>query len=115
MAYLGELFSELWIGIGGFAATFLTGVAVIKPRAGRLVAAIKRGGSSFDVFGPGREILRIAKFDYVMLFTVASNMVLKPGPADTAVLALMAAVVLGAAVLFLGPLFRSASPRAVES
>jgi uncharacterized membrane protein len=115
MAYLSGLFSELWIwnGIAGFAATFLTGVSVIKPRTEKLLAAIESGGPSADVFGPGREIVRIAKFDYVMLFTVASNMVLKPGPADTAVLAIMAAVVLGAGILFLRPLFGVPAPRAV--
>jgi len=115
MAYLGTLFSELWIWIGmaGFATTFLTGAVVIKQRSEKLLAAIKSGGSSFDVSDPGRELLRIVKFDYVMLFTVAANMVLKPKPADSAVLVVMAVVVFGAGVLFLGPLFRSASPRAV--
>ena len=43
-----------------------------------------------------------------MLFTVASNMVLKPTPSDVAVLAVMAAVVLGAAALFLVPVLRAA-------
>ncbi len=87
MAYLVELLSELWIwiGIAGFAVTFLTGAAVIRPRAEKLLALIRSGGAAADVFGPGREIIAIAKFDYVMLFTIVSDMVLKPGPTDTAV------------------------------
>jgi hypothetical protein len=47
----------------------------------------------------------VAKFDYVVLFTVAANMVLKPTPSDTAVLVVMAVIVLGAGILFLRPLF----------
>jgi hypothetical protein len=107
MAYLAELFSELWIwiGIAGFAATFLTGACIIKSRADKLLALIKSDGASAAVFGPGREIVLVAKFDYVVLFTVAANMVLKPTPSDTAVLVVMAVIVLGAGILFLRPLF----------
>jgi hypothetical protein len=36
-------------------------------------------------------------------------MVLKPGPADTAVLAAMAVVVVGAGVVFLRPLFKASA------
>ncbi len=92
--------------VSGFAITVVTGLLVIKPRAEKLLAAIKSGRSA-EVFGPGREIVRIAKFDYVVLFTVAANMVLKPGPADTVPLAVMAAVVLAAGALFLLPVFRA--------
>lgn len=111
MAYLAELLSELWIwiGIAGFAVTFLTGAAVIRPRAEKLLALIRSGGAAADVFGPGREIIAIAKFDYVMLFTIVSDMVLKPGPTDTAVLAAMAVVVVGAGVVFLRPLFKASA------
>jgi uncharacterized membrane protein len=111
MAYLAELFSELWISIGiaGFAVTFLTGLLVIKPRAEKLLALTGSGGSAGDVFGPGREIIAIAKFDYVMLFTIVSDMVLKPGPTDTAELTAMAVVVVGAAVVFLRPLFKASA------
>jgi hypothetical protein len=111
MAYLAELFSELWIsiGIGGFAVTFLTGALVIRPRAEKLLPLIRSGAPAADVFGPGREIIAIAKFDYVMLFTIVSDMVLKPGPTDTAVLAAMAVVVVGAAVVFLWPLFKASA------
>lgn len=110
MAYLAELFAELWIwiGIAGIAATSLLGLLVMKPRGEKLLVSIERGGASDAVFGPGRQLLQIAKFDYVMLFTVASNMVLKPTPSDVAVLAVMAAVVLGAAALFLVPVLRAA-------
>lgn len=111
MAYLAELLSELWIWIGlaGFLATILTGVLVIRPRAEKLDALIKRDAPAADLFGPGREIVTIAKFDYVTLFTIAADMVLKPGPSDVIVLAVMAAVVLAAGVLFLGPLFAAAA------
>jgi len=111
MAYLGELFAELWIwiGIAGIAATSLLGALVMKPRSEKLLASIAGGGASQEaVLGPGRQIVQIAKFDYVMLFTVVANMVLKPSPTDIAELAVMAAVVLGAGVLFLVPVFRAA-------
>jgi hypothetical protein len=111
MAHLAELFSELWIwiGIAGFVVTFLTGALVIRPRAEKLLALIRSGHPAADVFGPGREIVAIAKFDYVMLFTIVSDMVLKPGPADTAVLAAMAVVVVGAGVVFLRPLLKASA------
>jgi Predicted integral membrane protein (DUF2269) len=114
MAYLAELFSELWISIGiaGFAVTFLTGALVIRPRAEKLLPLIRSGAPAADVFGPGREIIAIAKFDYVMLFTIVSDMVLKPGPTDTAVLAAMAVVVVGAGVVFLRPLLKASASSA---
>lgn len=110
MAYLGELFAELWIwiGIAGIAATSLLGALVMKPRSEKLLASIAGGASQEAVLGPGRQIVQIAKFDYVMLFTVVANMVLKPSPTDIAELTVMAAVVLGAGVLFLVPVFRAA-------
>jgi len=108
MAYLTELFSELWIliGIGGFAVTFLMVVLVIKPRAEKLLASGNRDEAAADMFARGREILLIAKFDYAMLFLIAADMVLKPAPSDVALLAVMAAVIVGAGLLFLRPLFR---------
>jgi uncharacterized membrane protein len=110
MAYLGELFAELWIwiGIAGIAAASLLGLLVMKPRGEKLLASIESGGLPDAVFGPCRELVQIAKFDYVMLFTVVSNMVLKPTPTDIAELVVMAAIVLGAAVLFLLPVFWAA-------
>jgi len=113
MAYLTELFSELWIwiGIGGLAVTVLIGALAVRPRAEKLLASIERD-SAADVFAPGREIIAIAKLDYVLLFTVVSDMVLKPGPADIAVLAAMAVIVVGAGVVFLRPLFGTTAPGA---
>jgi Predicted integral membrane protein (DUF2269) len=114
MAYLTELFTELWIWIGivGFAVAVLTGALAVRPRAEKLLAMIERG-STADVFGPGCEIVAIAKFNYVVLFTVVSDMVLKPGPSDTAVLAAMAVIVIGAGVVFLRPLFGATGSGAI--
>ena len=96
----------IWIGIVGFAATFVTGNFVLKPRADRVSAIVAREGLSDDAITVGRELLQVAKFDYVMLFVVVADMVFKPYPGDWLVLALMALAVALAGVAFLVPVLR---------
>jgi uncharacterized membrane protein len=102
-AWLAGLYWQAWIVIGllGFAMTFLLGVAVLKPSGDRLVAQADKEGASADVVRQCARILRIAKFDYVMLFTIAFNMVFKPAWSDWGLITGMAAVVAAAAILFL--------------
>jgi uncharacterized membrane protein len=104
-AWIGWGFTTLWVWIGivGFAATFVTGNFFLKPRADRVAALVAREGVSDEALAVGRELLQISKFDYVMLFVVVADMVFKPVAGDWIVLALMVAAIVGAGVAFLGP------------
>jgi uncharacterized membrane protein len=110
--WLAALWSELWVilGLVGIAATIALGIAVLTPRAKKVEAGYASGGVSPPVVATCREILAIAKFDLVLLFTIVATMVLKPQPADWVVLLIMAIVVVGAGVLFLRPRKASAVP-----
>ena len=50
----------------------------------------------------GRKLIKVAKFDYVMLFTVVADMVLRPDWTDFLTLGLFAIVLAAAAYFFLG-------------
>jgi uncharacterized membrane protein len=102
-AWLAGFYWEEWIVIGliGFAITFTLGIAVLKPSGDRLVAQADREGASADVLRQSARILRIAKFDYVMLFTIVFDMVFKPTFADWGIIVGMAVVVAGGAFVFL--------------
>lgn len=106
MVWLNWSFATLWvlIGLGGFALTFITGIAVLKPRSDRVGELIKKEGVSPAVVEQSRHILWIAQFDFVMLFVIVADMVLKPGPQNYVTLVIMAAVVIIGGVLFLGRL-----------
>lgn len=108
MAWLGGLWSNLWIilGLVGVVATIATGVLALTPRAKRVEAGFKAGGVTPDVVGVSREILTIAKFDMVVLFTVIADMVLKPGTSDVITLAIMALAILAAGAVWLTPVLR---------
>ncbi|HVY20051.1 MAG TPA: DUF2269 family protein [Bauldia sp.] len=108
-AWMGWGFSMLWVwlGIVGYAATFLTGNFLLRPRAERIGALIARDGVSDEAFALGNELLQISKFDYVMLFVVIADMVFKPTPTDWPVLAAMGLALAAAAIAFLPPVFRA--------
>jgi uncharacterized membrane protein len=114
MVVIGGSFSDLWIilGLAGFAATFLTGTFILQPAADRIGAMIAESGVTPAVAGECRELIRKAKFDYVMLFLVVAVMVLKPAAEDTVLLATMAAIILFAALAFLAPRRRPAQAAA---
>jgi uncharacterized membrane protein len=109
MAVMGNLWSEAWIvlGLAGFAATFLTGLLVLKPLSER-IDALNREGRAAEAQALGRRILQVSKFDYTMLGVVVADMVFRPGWGDTLTLGLFAVVIVGAAVLFLRPGQRAA-------
>jgi hypothetical protein len=96
-AWMGPGFGELWVilGIAGFAATFLTGILVLKPRAEKL-AALTIGGETPQgtLVGQADNLIVIARFDYVILFLVVAVMALKPAATD--IVTLSAMVVLAA-------------------
>jgi hypothetical protein len=104
VATLGGLWSEAWVILGllGFAATFSTGNFVIRPTADQ-IAKHENEGRRDAAVGYGAKLLQVAKFDYVMLFTVIADMVLKPSWSDIWLLIVMAVVLVAGAALFLVP------------
>ena len=102
-AWFGAMYHELWaiLGLVGFALTFATGQFVMKPRADMIAALIASEGYSDEVMRRGSDLLMIARFDYVMLFTVVAVMVYKPTRANGAELAVFAIVLVIAAAAFL--------------
>lgn len=75
-------FSDTWIAIGliGYAATFVTGAAVIGPTAGKLGAALEAGGPDApEVVALRKKIFTVSRIDQVVLFLVTVAMVFKPG------------------------------------
>lgn len=96
-------FTELWvlIGLAGFTATFLVGILVFKPTGDRLSALIAEQGPTPAAMAEGRRILKVARFDYAIMFVIVAAMVLKPSASDVAILTVMAAVLIaGAAAAF---------------
>ncbi|MDR3471935.1 MAG: DUF2269 family protein [Devosia sp.] len=106
--WLGGLFSQLWVilGLVGFGMAFLTGSLVLGPTSEK-IRKLKETGRETDAYPLGRRLLRAAKFDYVVMFAVIADMVIKPGIADLPVLGVLALVLVGGAVVFLGGIFKS--------
>jgi uncharacterized membrane protein len=97
-------FDYLWLVLGlvGFAATFVTGLFMIKPASERIGAAMEREGGRLtpplrtDI----RKLIVMARLDYVVLFLVIGDMVVKPTGDDVAVLVAMA-VILAAGIAYI--------------
>ena len=89
-------FGQLWIVLGliGYALTFLTGIAVIKPRGEKIGRMIGEAGGRMtpQAMLAGRKLLTLARIDYVVLFLVVLDMVVKPTGDDVALLVVMAAI-----------------------
>jgi len=103
-ATLGNLWGDAWVilGLVGFAATFVTGNFFIRP-TGDAIAAAEAAGRRDVAMTNGKRLLQIAKFDYVMLFAVIADMVLKPQWSDVVLLGIIAVVLIVAAVVYLLP------------
>ena len=108
VATIGGLWSNLWVILGliGVAATLALGILVLTPRTKKVEAGYAASGVTPAAVRVCREILTIAKFDAVLLFTVVADMVLKPEPNDWELLTVMAIVLLAAAGYWLTPMFR---------
>jgi uncharacterized membrane protein len=106
-AWLGGLFSQLWVIIGliGYAMAFATGAGVLGPTSEK-IKKLKAEGRASEAFPLGRRLLETAKFDYVVMFIVIADMVLKPGVGDVVTLAAMALILVAGAVTFLGRALR---------
>ena len=97
-------FDQLWIVLGlvGFAATFVTGLFMIKPASECVGAAMEREGGRLtaalrtDI----RKLIVMARLDYVVLFLVIADMVVKPTGDDVAVLVGMA-LILAAGIAYI--------------
>lgn len=106
MVLLNWSFTELWVlvGLAGVAAAILTGTIVFKPTADRITALLPtEGPRGRTVVELGARLTRIAKFDYVVLFTVIADMVFKPSSGDVWLLVVMGGAVIIAGFLFLTP------------
>jgi uncharacterized membrane protein len=91
-------FDQLWIVLGllGFAATFVTGLFMLKPESERIGAAMEREGGRLT---PAlrvaiRKLIVKARVDQVVLALVIFTMVVKPTGDDPAVLIAMALVLI---------------------
>lgn len=110
MVWLGDLGWQAWIVIG-LAGVFVTaglGMFLLGPlsdEVGRLAATADGRPAALHA---GRKLLRLAKVDYVLQFTIVFAMVAKPSWDEVGTLAGMAivAAAVGAALL-LSPAHRS--------
>ena len=91
-------FDQLWLVLGlvGFAATFVTGLFMIKPASERIGAAMEREGGRLtpQLRTDIRKLIVMARLDYVVLFLVIADMVFKPTGDDAGLLIGMAAILL---------------------
>ena len=108
VATIGSLWSNLWVilGLAGVAATIALGVVVLTPRAKKVESGFAANGVTPATAALCREILTIAKFDAVLLFTVVADMVLKPDAGDWVTLLAFVVVLVAAAAVWLTPVFR---------
>lgn len=105
MVWMAWSFTDFWVllALGGFALSFVLGIAVMKPHADRLTEAASREGASPAVIEKCRRIIQVAKFDHVLLFMILTVMVLKPAPQDYFVLSSFAVILIVSGLLFLKP------------
>jgi hypothetical protein len=90
------------LGLAGAAATLARGIGVLSPKAKRVGHAST--GVTPEIVGTSREILAIATFDMVLLFSVVAVMVIKPQQSDWPVLAVVALVIAATGLWLLGRL-----------
>ena len=114
-------FGELWIVLGllGYLATFITGVALFEPTVRKISAEVEREGG----FGEGalretRRLLILGRIDELVLFMVVAVMTIKPTGDDVGVLVALAVLLaLGAfhVVTKLREIDRGGSPAPVPA
>jgi uncharacterized membrane protein len=97
LVILGEWgFTTPWIlvGLAGFATTFVTGIAFLKPVGARIAGALSRDATLDPlVTSRLRRRLLVGRVDMAVLFTVVFDMAVKPS-GNELVLVLAASVVL---------------------
>jgi uncharacterized membrane protein len=110
MAFGYNLWGEAWIilGLVGFLATFSIGLFILKPTSEKYTAHYEAGRLA-EAKAEANKMSTVSKFDYVLLFTVIFDMVVRPSWSDIVPLVIMAIAIVGAAVLFLLPALTSRS------
>ena len=92
-------FDQLWVVLGlvGFAATFLTGLLVMKPQGDRLaeITAANGGVLTPEAMYTARKLLALGRIDYVVLVAVVFDMAVKPTGDDVGALLVMALAIAG--------------------
>jgi uncharacterized membrane protein len=96
----------IWIGLVGFASTFVMGFFVLRPRSEAFGKVTAAEGYSDRAIAMARDLLAHAKFDYVMMFIVVADMVFKPSLNDWPLLIVFAGVLVAGAATFLLPAMR---------
>jgi uncharacterized membrane protein len=74
-------FGTTWviIGLGGYALTFTTGIALLSPRAKRVANLLEtKGAAAAETQAAIKEILLIARIDVGVLLIVVFDMLMKP-------------------------------------
>lgn len=84
IAFGYNLWSEAWIVLGllGFLTTFCIGLFILKPTSEKFTAHYE-GGRMAEAKAEGAKMLTVSKFDYVLLFAVIFDMVVRPGWSST--------------------------------
>lgn len=95
-------FTTPWIlvGLGGFATTFLTGIAFLKPARQRIAEALGRDGTMVPAVDVQlKKRLLVGRIDMAVLFTVVFDMAVKPRGGEVVLLLVVAAVLTSIALL----------------
>jgi len=105
-------FGKLWIVLGlvGYAITFITGLAWVKPQTEKIAAMVQRdGGMTETSLALSRRMVVFGRLDYVVLYLVIADMVAKPTGDDVWFL-VVSAVILVAAAMYFGARARALVP-----
>lgn len=95
-------FTTPWIlvGLGGFATTFVTGIAFLKPVGESIADALGRDATMDPVVTSRlKKRLLVGRIDMAVLFTVVFDMAVKPSGAELVLLLVVAAVLVTIAVV----------------
>lgn len=95
-------FTTPWIAIGlvGFATTFVTGIAFLKPTAERIVGMIGQDGRLTPAaVTETRKRLLVGRIDLAVLFLVVFDMAVRPAGDELAVFGLVGVLLVSAAAL----------------
>lgn len=69
----------IWIGVAGFAATFITGIFFLGPESGRLSKMlVDPGPAAPETVSSLKRILAISRIDLAVLIVVVWDMAYKP-------------------------------------
>ena len=106
-------FSDLWVilGLAGYAATFVTGLFVLRPEAAAINETLGREGMTERAAAEIRRMFTKMRIDYAIIAAVIADMVLKPARDDLwALLAIVA--IIGVVAAFTLRSLRAAAPAA---